>query len=103
MRDNAQRRVYYQELTDDVESRTAQAEAYKVEYNGKNASCREMAVQQQVSNIWVCLWVEDLLVGQGLISEEQQQDINWLFVMVMCSSNVKAKHSEVNTEIDSHR
>lgn len=50
-----------------------------------------------------------MFVNQGLVSGSEAHlrgaaaghaDINWLFVMVMCSSKVKARHSEVNSEID---
>lgn len=77
-----------------------------MENNGHDVSCCYTAVHRRVNNICVCVCV---FVNQGLVSGSEAHlrgaaaghaDINWLFVMVMCSSNVKARHSEVNSEID---
>lgn len=64
------------------------------------------AVRQQSSSRVIIF----VFVNQGLVNGSVARlrgatghtDINRLFIVVMCSSSVKAKHSEVYTEIDQH-
>lgn len=68
------------------------------------AAVTQQCIGELIISVCVCVFV-----NQGLVSGSEAHlwgaaaehtDINWLFVMVMCSSNVKARHSEVNSEID---